>query len=145
MRDAKRRRRLLHDAINVDRYITYAGMHLFDESDRIIAAIDDLFLVDGNVFAAVRLQQFRNKPLKCSIFALPFVAGRRDERLWWDNNCLVHDSDPVHFINDGRPHQTHYIAAITRQHKPEAPAREASASSLALRACSAVNFFLAFR
>ncbi len=101
MRDAKGRRRLLHDAINVDRYITDACMHLFDESDRIIAAIDDLFIVDGNVFAAVRLQQFRNKPLKCSIFALPFVAGRREERLWWNNDCFVHGNDPVQLVNDG--------------------------------------------
>lgn len=81
---------MFRDAIDVNRHITYPRMHLLDEGDRVVAAINNALFVDGDILAVMRLEQFRQKPLKGPIFALPFVAGRRENRVGRDNDDFIH-------------------------------------------------------
>jgi len=64
--------RLIRDKIHMNRYIPVVTVHAKDERNFVRVAINHTLIMNGDVFAAMRFQQFWQKSLKHLKFPLPF-------------------------------------------------------------------------
>jgi hypothetical protein len=65
--------RLLSDQADMDRNVTYPGVHSPDKGDIVRIGVHDLSIVNGNILATMGAKQFRQQAKERMVFTLPFT------------------------------------------------------------------------